>query len=312
MKVLFLGSSHFSKVVLEKMIEKGNMISCVITQPDKPSGRGHKMTQTEVKRYAIEKGLPVLTFDKIRLHIDEIKKIDFDISVVASFGQILPDEFLGLKLCINVHPSLLPKYRGASPIQTAILNGDNVTGVTIMKVAKEVDAGDIIIQKEFSLSGEYFHEAEEKLAILGGEMVSDVVKDYEKGKITFTKQDGERATFTQKFSKEDGLLDFSMSAQDIVNKVRAISQEVGTYFGICGTAIKVEKVADVSGEFETEQGMILNNKKRFIIGAQNGAVEILVCKAPSGKSVSGRDFLNGHNEFLSKSVDKASIRYDNA
>lgn len=305
MKVLFLGSSHFSKVVLEKMIERGIDISCVITQPDKPSGRGHKLAQTEVKKYAIEKGLSVLTFDKIRLHIEEIKKLNFDISVVASFGQILPDEFLNLKLCINVHPSLLPKYRGASPIQTAILNGDKRTGVTIMKVVKEVDAGDIIKQKEFEFDGEYYLDAEEKLATQGGDMVSEVIEEYQKGIINFIKQDNDKATFTQKFSKEDGSIDFSSSADEIVNQVRALSQEVGTYFRVEDTVIKVEKLKNVSDEFEVEQGRILENKKRFVVGCKNGAIEILICKAPSGKSVSGRDFLNGHNEFLAKRVEYA-------
>ncbi len=305
MKVLFLGSSHFSKIVLEKMLERGIDVSCIITQPDRPSGRGHKLAQTEVKSFAIERGLSVKTFDKLRLHIDEIKDIDFDISVVASFGQILPDEFLALKLCINVHPSILPKYRGASPIQSAILNGDELTGVTIMKVAHEVDSGDIIKQKEFVLNGEYYHEAEEKLADIGGDMVSDVLEEYQNGHITFTKQDHEKATLVGKFCKEDGRLDFSLSAKAIVNRVRALSQEVGTYFVVDGNVIKVEKVADVSGQFDAKPNEILNDKKHFVIGCKDGAVEVLVCKAPSGKSISGRDFLNGHNDFLAKRIDNA-------
>ena len=149
MKILFLGSSNFSKIVLERMLEEKLNVVGVITQPDKPSGRGHKLKPTEVKTFAFDKGIKVYTFDKIKNHIDEISKIDYDLAVVASFGQILPQTFLDLRLTINVHPSLLPKYRGATPIQSSILNGDKITGVTIMKVAKEVDSGDIILQKDF-------------------------------------------------------------------------------------------------------------------------------------------------------------------
>ena len=305
MKVLFLGSSHFSKVVLEKMLDSGINVSCVITQPDKPSGRGHKFLPTEVNVFAREKGIDVKTFDKIKLHIEEIKEIDFDISVVASFGQILPNSFLDLKLCINVHPSLLPKYRGASPIQTTILNGDEETGVTIMKVAQAVDSGDIIIQKRIELNGEYYKELEEKLGILGGEMICEVINNYEKGKIEFTPQDHEKAILVQKFNKDYGKLDFGNLPKDLVNRVRALSETIGTYFFIDDMLVKVERLQDVSGECQVEQGFILNNKKRFVIGCKDGAVEVCSCKAPSGKTVSGRDFINGHNNLLSKKVNNA-------
>ncbi len=305
MKILFLGSSRFSLIVLQKMLEEGIEVGTVITQPDRPSGRGHKLTPTEVKTFALERGIEVKTFDKLRLHMDEVKAIDFDLSVVASFGQILPNEFLEHRLCINVHPSLLPKYRGASPIQSAILNGDKQSGVSIMKVAQEVDAGDIILQKQVAVENEYYLQLEDKLAKLGGEMVAEVVKNYQKGQITFTPQQHEKAVKVGKFSKEDGLLDFSLKADELVCKVRALSEEVGTYFVLNQLNIKVEKLENVSDEFQVEQGKVLNNKKHFVIGCKNGAVEIVSCKAPSGKSVSGRDFLNGHNDLLGKKVENA-------
>lgn len=303
MKVLFLGSSRFSKIVLDKMLECGLNVVGVITQPDRPSGRGHKLTPTEVKIFAIEKGLEVFTFDKIRLHMEEVKNIDYDISVVASFGQILPLEFLEYKPCINVHPSLLPKYRGASPIQNTILNGDKVGGVTIMKVAMEVDAGDIILQKEVEINGEYYLELEEKFALLGGEMVAEVIEQYKNKTIKFTPQDHEKAVKVEKFSKEDSKLDFSLTAEEIVNRVRALGEEIGCYFQTNGEIIKTNKVQNVSGEFTVNVREILNNKKRFVIGCKDGAVEILSCKAPSGKMVSGRDYLNGHNNILGEKVD---------
>lgn len=302
MKILFLGSSHFSKIVLEKMLEKDLNVCAIITQPDKPSGRGHKLLPTEVKSYGQEKNIPVFTFDRIKLHLDEIKNIDYDLAVVASFGQILPKDFLDYKLTINVHPSLLPKYRGPSPIQSALLNGDKITGVTIMKVACEVDAGDIILQKEFAINDEYYGDLEEKLALLGGEMVKESVCAIENGTVKFTPQDSSFATFTTKFTKEDGRLDFTKSAPEIVNRVRALSEEVGCYITLSDQFIKVGKAIDVTGKFETKMSTILNYKKNFIIGCKDSAVEILYAQAPSGKMILGRDFINGHNDVLGKNV----------
>ena len=216
--------------------------------------------------------------------------------------HILPQEFLDFKPCINVHPSLLPKYRGATPIQSAILNGDRMGGVTIMKVAMEVDAGDIILQQEVELQNENYLELEEKYALLGGEMVAEVIEKYKNNTVTFTPQDHKKAILVQKFTKEDGKLDFSLTAKEIVNRVRALGEETGCYFIIDEEIIKTDKVQDVSDDFNVDTGVILNNKKRFIIGCKNGAVEIRTCKAPSGKMVLGRDYINGHNDILGKNV----------
>ena len=303
MKVLFLGSSKFSVVVLDEMIKGGLNVVGVITQPDKPSGRGHKITPTEVKAFALENQIPVFTFDKVRNHIEEIKNIDYDLAVVASFGQILPEDFLNIKLTINVHPSLLPKYRGATPMQGAILNDDKITGVTIMKVAKEVDSGDILLQRSFEMHGEYFRELEQKLGEIGGEMTIEAIEKIQNGTITFTPQQHDKATFVQKFSKEDGKIDLSESANKIICKIRAHSEEIGCCLSLPNIELKIGKAVDVSDEFGLQVGEILNNKKRFVVGCNNGAIEILSCQAPSGKMVNGRDFLNGHNEILGQRIN---------
>lgn len=301
MKVLFLGSSRFSAIVLEKMLEQGVDVQAIITQPDRPSGRGHKLTPTEVKVMAQEKGIECFTFDKLRNYQEEVEKIDYDVSVVASFGQILPNWFLDHKLCINVHPSLLPKYRGASPLQSAILNGDKVSGVTIMKVAPAVDSGDIILQQEYQMQGEYYCELEEKLAALGGEKVKTVLGQIENGTVSFTAQQHDKATFVAKFEKQDGKLDFSLSASQLENRVRALSETIGTFVQMGENNIKVVKAQAV--DEICPQGQIANNKKRFLIGAKQGTLEILQCKAPSGKTVRGVDYINGHNEILGAKVD---------
>lgn len=305
MKVLFLGSSHFSKIVLEKMIENKINVVGVVTQPDRPAGRGHKLSPTEVKVFAEERGIKVYTFEKIRLSMEEVKKIDYDISVVASFGQILPQEFLDFKMCINVHPSLLPLYRGASPIQSAILNGDKITGVTIMKVAMEVDAGDIILQERVEIEDEETYlNLEERLGKIGGELSCEAINQFGNGTIKFEMQEHDKATFTQKFTKEDCKLDFSQSAESVVNRVRALGEEYGCQMAINGQVFKVKKAREVEKEADLQPYEIANNKKRFLIGAKKGAVEILLLTPPSGKTVAGRDYLNGHSEILGQKVDK--------
>ena len=302
MKILFLGSSHFSVVVLKKMLEENIKVDYVITSVDKPSGRGHKLVPSEVKVFAQNNGIEVFTFDRVRKHMDEIKQIDYDLAIVASFGQILPNEFLEHRLTINVHPSLLPKYRGASPIQNAILNGDKRTGVTIMKLSQEVDSGDIIMQQEVELNGEYYLELEEKLGNLGGQMLKEVISQIENNSVKFMPQDHKKATFVQKFDKNDGIIDLSDKTENIVNRVRALAQTLGCTLKIGEQELKIGKVENVAGEFEIEKGYVLQNKKRFVVGTSDGALEILLCQAPSGKMIAGRDYLNGHNDILGKRI----------
>lgn len=304
MKVLFLGSSNFSNIVLAQLLKNGVNVVGVITQPDKPSGRGQKLKSNTTKIFAQEHSIPVYTFDKLRNHIEEIKRIEYDLACVASFGQILPQSFLDIKPTINVHPSLLPKYRGATPIQSALLNGDNYTGVTIMKVALLVDSGDIIMQKKYKINDEDYNELEEKLALLGGNMASEVIGEFQNGSIKAVPQDNSKATLVKKLEKSDGKLDFSKNKDEIINKVRALSSTVGCFIMVEGKVIKIGKVSDASEKFnDVEERQIQNYKKAFIIGCNDGAIEVLLCQSPSGKMISGKDFINGHNEILGKMVE---------
>lgn len=300
MKILFLGSSKFSKIVLEKLLEGGQSIAAVITQPDSPSGRGYKLKPTIVKEYALSRGLEVFCYDKVKSHIDEIKKIDYDVAVVASFSQILPQEFLDIKLTLNVHPSMLPQYRGPSPIQSAILNGDKISGVTIMKVAKALDSGDIVLQEEINIEGQYYNELEEKMAALGGELLLKAISQIEKGEIKFTAQENDKATYTRKFVSEDGKLDFNESVSALLSKIRALSETVGCFLYIQDMKIKILKAQLYEGG--VPQRMIANDKKHFAVGSKDGALEIVSCISPSGKTMKGSDFLNGHCEILNKEV----------
>lgn len=294
MKVLFLGSPRFSVEILKHLLSSKHEVVAVVTQPDRPSGRGHKMTPTLVKTFALHSGVQVFDFEKVCEHIEEIKKVDFDIAVTASFGQILRENFLQLAPCINVHPSLLPKYRGATPIQTALLNGDNETGVSIMKVVRAVDAGDVYAQKKLDINDDdNYTSLEQKLAKLGGEMLIEVLEKLEQENIKAWQQNENEATFCQKITKEDCVLDLSLTAKEIVQRSKAFS-EIGLTLLIDDQRIKVGKVQDVSDKHgQLNQGQMLESKKDFVLGCKGGAVEIMTAQSKSGKYVSGRDFLNG-------------------
>lgn len=300
MKVLFLGSPEFARIVLERVTASHHSVVGVVTQPDKPSGRGHKLAAPEAKIFAQQHGIPVYQFNKVRLHMDEIRQIDYDIALVASFGQILSEEFLNHRLTINVHPSLLPKYRGATPIQSAILNGDSVTGVTIMKLDKEVDAGDILLQQKVSIDGdETYAQLSLRLGQIGGDMAVKTLDLIESGKAKFKAQDHSKATFVRLIKKEDGHLDFNATADEIVNKFRALGDKPGVYITMDYLNYKIGGLKKVQESGTPCQ--ILCAKKRLVIGCKDGAIEILNIQAPNGKMLRAVDFLNG-NKIEGKEV----------
>ncbi len=295
MKILFLGTPLFARIVLKHLVGSKHKVVGVITQPDRPAGRGHKLVASEVKKYALANDIPVYTFEKVNKSIDEIKKIDYDYALTASFGQILSEEFLSYKPCLNVHPSILPKYRGSTPIQSALYNGDSVTGVTIMKMVKEVDAGDILLQSEYKIEDtDNTDSLMVSLGEVGGQMAVEAFDLIESGKVKFVPQDGSKATFVKLLGKEDGRLDFNRPAKDLVNQFRAYGTRPGCYMVLGDDIIKVGGLRDASSEFNGKNGQVLLAKKRFIIGCQNGAVEVLYAQAPSGKMLKAQDFLNGY------------------
>ena len=304
MRVLFLGSSYFSQIVLERLLKSKHEVLAVVCQPDRPSGRGHKLVSPEIKAFAESKGIKVFQFEKVSQHIDEVFE-GIDIAVTASFGQILSRAFIATKMCLNVHPSCLPLYRGATPLQTALLNGENETGVTIQKMVYEVDEGDIILQEKTEIEDDdNFITLTEKTAKLGGELLVKALDLIEDKKETYTRQDGSKATYTKMIKKEDGFLDFTNSAKSIVNRVRALGENPGCYFFIGDERIKVSKTA-ICTDFDAKPNEIFVKNKKFLIGAKDACVEILRCQAPNGKMLDARDFLNGY-KFSCLKVNDAS------
>ena len=295
MKVLFLGTPKFSRIVLEKLVENRVDIVGVITQPDRPSGRGNKIVFSETKKFALEHNIKVYQFEKIKNSIEDIKNIDFDLSITASFGQILPEAFLALAPCINVHPSLLPKYRGSTPIQSAILNGDSITGVTIMKTVKEVDAGDIILQEEMKISpSDTYATLHDKLAMLGGELCNKAILMFQKNIVKFTPQNSKNATFCAQIKSEDGYLDFNKSAEELVNKIRAYSGYIPTYFFVGGEKIFACSASFVDTSNLKAVGDIIAKAKHFLIQTGDGVIEINRLKLVGGKEMDFSNFSNGH------------------
>lgn len=303
MKVLFLGSPYFAVKILKRLLQSSHNVVAVVTQSDKPSGRGQKLMPTQVKQFATEKGIPVYSFDKLSQHLDEIEKIDYDIAVTASFGQILNEKFLSIAPCINVHPSLLPKYRGATPIQSALLSGDKVTGVSIMKVVRAVDAGDVLAQKQVKIEeDDDYTTLQEKLADVGGDMLVEVLDLFALGQVKTFKQDDDKATFCRKLEKSDAFLDLNNTASEIVNQSRALC-EMGVFILVDGQRLKVAQIKNVGKDFQNLKiGEVAPVKGRIILGCSDGAVEIGKCLSKNGKMVPAKDFLNGFS-FEGKKIN---------
>ena len=294
MKILFFGTPLFAEIVLKKLLEKHEVVG-IVCQPDKPANRGKKMQSPNIVNIAKSLNIPVYQFEKLKDHIEDFKKIKCDLFVTASYGKILPKEVLDLKMCINVHPSILPKYRGATPIQSALLNGDKVTGVTIMQTAVGMDDGDIILQKEVKIEKEEdYNSLMPRLAEIGGNLLLDAIEKIESGTAIFQKQDDSKATFVKLIKKEDGLLDFNNTAESLVNKVRAYVEFPVAFFNIGDERIKVYKAEAVEGFENLDIGEIYTSKKEFVVKAKDKGFKILKCQVSGGKVLDVKDFLNGH------------------
>lgn len=304
MKILFFGTPKFAEMIFNGLLENGFDVVGVVCQTDKPAGRGHKMISPHIVSVAREKGVNVYQFDKISTHIEDFKNIDFDYAVTASYGKILPKNFLDLFPCINVHPSLLPRYRGATPVQTALLNGDEKTGVTIMKTDVGVDDGDIYVQEEVEiLPEENFITLGEKVAKIANRLLAETLHKIENGTQILVPQSDNGIVLCKMIKKEDAKLDFNKDASVLVNMVRAYVENPGAFFLLGDDRIKVfsAKVCELSSDKNAKIGEIIPMKNRFIIKAKNGFFEILECQCSGGKRMKASDFVNGYH-FVTRVV----------
>ncbi len=307
MKIVFMGTPDFSAVVLEKL-NSVYPVSAVVTGLDKPVGRGYNLAPSPLKVKAIELGIPVLQYAKVsREGLDDIRALQPDIIVTAAFGQILSDAFLAIPkfAVLNVHASLLPKYRGSSPIQWSIINGDEKTGITIMKTVKAVDAGDVLLEKETEIgkketAGELF----DRLAILGGEAIVEAISLVECGKATFTPQDESKVTHCSMINKGDGLVDFSRSAKEIDCFVRGMTPWPSAYTHIGEKTLKIFDVEKVelsdlqksNDRFENAKfgEVVLADKNHgLIVKVADGFIRLHVIQLEGSKRMDDTQFLLG-------------------
>ena len=299
MKIVFMGSSDFSIPSLKELISAGHEILALVCQPDKPNGRGNKIEFSNIKKFALEKNIKVLQYQKIRFEgVEELKALNPDLIVVVSYGQILSDEIIdiGKYGCINVHASLLPKYRGASPIISAIMNGEEKTGVTIMRVSREVDAGNMIAREETQIfKNETGGELSNRLAEIGAKLLVKVVEQIESGNFSEEVQNVDEATFTKMIKKEDLELDFSMSATEIYNKVRALCPAPVAYMLKGNDKIKIYETEIVECNENIPSGEIISADRinGIVIKCGKDAIKILKLQAPGGKVLDYKNYLNG-------------------
>lgn len=301
MRILFMGTPDFAVASLRRLTEDGHDICGVFTQPDKPKNRGHKLAFSPVKEYSLTRNIPVYQPLKLRdgEALELIRSLRPDLIVVAAYGRLLPEEILNVPPCgsINVHSSLLPKYRGAAPINWAILNGEAETGVSIMYMAKELDAGDVILQKSTPIGPEEDAQAlTARLAELGAEALTEALAQLAAGTASRTPQDGDCGTYASMLSKDMSPIDWTRTAREIGCQIRGLipwpcaSTEI-----LGGGTVKVFR-AQAAGETSAPPGTILAAGKQGIdVACGSGTVlRILELQAQGGRRMAAAAYLLGH------------------
>lgn len=299
MKAIFMGTPDFAVKSLEKLAENHEVL-CVICQPDRPKGRGKKMVFPPVKEKAVELNIPVMQPEKINEKevIESIKSYGADIIVVAAYGQILSEEILNMPKygCINVHGSLLPKLRGAAPIQYSIINGDEKTGITIMYMEKGLDSGDMISKAECEISKDDTYDTlTEKLAEIGAELLISTIKDIENGTAIRTPQNQEESTYAHMISRETGHIDWSKTPEEIDCLVRGLSPQPAAYTIYNDEVLKIFKVEVMDKEYAGNFGEIVEiTKKGFVVKCKEKSLLVRTLQAKGGKVMDTDAYMRGH------------------
>lgn len=306
MKIIYLGTPDFAVKPLEAILKRGYDVVAVISQPDKPVGRKREIKPTPVKEFALSKGLKVLQFDKIREHVEEIKALDADIMVTCAYGQILSQQIIDVTKygIYNIHASLLPLYRGASPISAAILNGDKTTGVTIMKTEIGIDSGDIVNVSETPIGeDETCGQLFDRLSLIGANLICETLELIENGKATLKKQEHERATFCKIIKKEDAKINWNEDAEVILRMIRAYNPSPVAYTFFKGKMLKI-----FSAEYSSltgQAGQIVSADKRsgLVIACKSGAIFIKEVQMEGAKRMAYSDFVQGRKLVVGDVAD---------
>lgn len=297
MKIVFMGTPDFAVSALEALIQAGHEITLVVTQPDKAKGRSGALQFPPVKECALKHGIEV--FQPVRIktpeNVEILKKYEADLFVVAAFGQILSQEILDMPRlgCINIHASLLPKYRGSSPIQRAILDGEEKSGVTIMQMDIGVDTGDMLYKKEYVIKPtDTFESLHDELALIGGEAIVEALELLEQGKLIPEKQRDEDSCRAPMISKEMGLIDFGKSAVEIDRQIRGLNPWPSAFTHYQGKVLKVWKASVVPGEGKPGEVTAVS-KDAITVATKEGSLQISELQLEGKKRMSAHDFLLG-------------------
>ena len=311
LKIVFMGTPDFAKESLEAIYNEGYDIEAVVTNPDKPKGRGMKMIASPVKEFAIEKNLKIYQPVKVRNNtefIDELKKINPDVICVVAYGKILPKEILEIAKygCINVHGSLLPQYRGAAPIQWAVLNGDKTTGITTMYMDEGMDTGDIIFKRKVEIGeNETTGELWDKLSKIGGELLVETLKNIENGTAPREKQ-GEDFTMAPMLNKDMAKINWEdKNVNEIKNLVRGLNPIMGAYSFIDNKKVKFWKVEKLELPLDKQtlkNGTVIisDSKQGLQIKAKDGIINVIEIQGENARKMGIGDYLRGNNIEVGK------------
>jgi methionyl-tRNA formyltransferase len=302
LRVVFFGTPEFAVPTLRALLDSSETTVAVVSQPDRPRGRGHHLHPTPTKALAIERGVPVLQPERLRNDefLAAIANSNPDLGVVAAYGKLLPESLLQIPRLgmINVHASLLPRWRGAAPVHRAVIAGDTVTGVSIMRVVKELDAGAVFATREHAIAIDATSvEVEQALAQIGAGMLVDVARAMAEGRAEETPQDPSRVTYASKITKEEGAIDWGLPAMRIHNLVRGLQPWPLVSGRIGGARVLIHRTAPLTAVTPAPPGTILRaDAERFEIAAGDGRVLSVEALQPEGKRVmTAREFLAGRH-----------------
>lgn len=299
MRIVFLGTPKFAVPSLDALVSAGHNVLAVFTQPDRPKGRGNEGAESPVKQAASGRGIPTHQPERIRRpeNIDLLRKLAPELMVVVGYGQIIPQMIIDLPKhgILNVHASLLPKYRGAAPIQWAIANGESETGVTIMQIDAGLDTGDMLMKESVTIRpDETAPELSERLAPIGARLLVEVIARVAKGTVEREKQNDAEATYAPILKKEDGLIDWSQPAQQIYNRLRGFTPWPGAYTTFRGQQLILIQARPAEG-VRAGSGMLHAEKRRLFAGCGEGmALELLEVQLAGKKRMRADAFLNGY------------------
>lgn len=313
MKIIFMGTPHYAEVVLEKLINSKHQVVAVVCNPDKPVGRKQVLTPPETKVLAQKHNIPVYQFKKIKIDgVETLKKIDADIIITAAYGQILSQEILDITKfgVYNVHGSVLPKYRGSSPIQWSLINGEKQLGVTILKTLAGLDNGPILLTKYYDIQPDDSVESlMHTLSSIGGDLLLDGLDMLESGNYSLIEQNEAEMTYFPMLKKEDSAIDFNKSAQKICNFVRGMAEWPVATVNLQGNIAKVYKAQVVNylpeKQYNNGEVVCATNKLGLIVKADDGYVRLCDIQPQNSKRMKDTEFLNGKKLEVGLNISNA-------